>query len=511
MSQSSIQNFLRNSGVTVVRPNTTTTTTTHRRMDPFSTPPASPRVRKVMATLATPSPLAKRRAVSLSPMVGARVRVAMPVPSTPQPARSKARIPPRPPRVVPSRSKLTFEPLRIMMATAVTEKKRTSGPDVSMARLLAKKPKKRYEPLVVAGRHYKIRVAEINGRDRQNRVTRSAKDARSVEYKVVVTDTKGRDTKGSIYVYTSGNVRYSGGVPGEDFATVHAIQRYVIYAYTPRHRFLYHPLKFSNVTGQFRGNFVLHSEAFAKFLRARQIPYTHEPETKQYFFHVGPFMVRKTGLVQMFKASSPTQLRRVYTKAKELLQTAHAHGMLAAPTGFTAKFHSPTRVQKRALPTVSTPKVTRSVNGAVCIDGKACEKLSKAQLLAYAKKLNVHVPKHVLKPTIIAGISAKSNASSSSPVKNNNDIAKHLWNTGYDQRLLRNATKRKMFKARLDADVRKIKAILDKLPKRHRSSATGEVKKTIRDTVMSEVASDTKAYVELSLEVDKYLKEPLTP
>lgn len=503
MSQSSIQNFLRNSGVTVVRGNNNTP----RRMDPFSTPPSSPRVRKAPLTLSTPSPLAKRRAMSLSPP---RVPLVRANASTPLPQRSLARRQLGVIRAVPTRAKLTFEPLRVMMATAVTESKRKGGPGVSVARLMAKKPKQRKEPLVVAGKHYEIRVLRINGRDRMNRVTTSTKDVKAVEYNVEVTTRGGQTTKGSLYVYESGNVRYSGGVAGGDFATVHAIQRYVVYTYTPRQRFLYHPLKFSNVTGQFRGNFVLNATAFARFLSSRKIPFTYEPELQQYFFRVEQgkqsFMVRNTGLVQLFKAENPTQLRRIYNKAKDLLMIANMHGMLAAPTGLTPKFHSPAPVKKRALPSVSTPTVTWSMNGSVCINGKSCDKFKKSELLAYANKLNVHLPKHVLKPDIIKRIATKSR-----PVTNAlQSIREELWNTRYDQRLLKNNTKRKIFKARLDADARKIQAIINKLPKRHRNSV-GEVKKTIRNIVLNEVASDTKAYVELSLEIEKYLKEPMSP
>ena len=483
-------------------------------MDPFSTPPSTPprRVRKAPATLSVPSPLAKRRAVSLSPMRPRPTAVRV-IAATPPPRRSDARRSVSPPRPVPTRTKLTFEPLRVLMATAVTESKRTRGPDVRLARLMSRTPKARAEPLVVAGKHYTIRVVRINGRDRLNKVTTTPKNAKSVEFNVEVTDARGVRTKGSLYVYASGNVRYSGGVPGGDFATVHAIQRYVVYAYTPRHRFLYNPMKFSNVTGQFRGNFVVHNALLARFLRSRKIPFTHEPEMQQYFFRIEQgkqsFMLRKTGLVQLFKAENPTQLRRIYTKAKELLTSAHAHGMLAAPVGFTEKFHSPPPMPKRALPTVSTPRVTRSVNGAVCIDGKACDKYKKRDLLAYAKKMNVYLPKHILKADVIKAIGGgSSNTTKANTLKS---IRDELLTTFYDQRLMKNARKKKLFRERLDADARKIKAVLEKLPKRHRVNATGEVKKTIRNIVLSEVASDTKAYVELSLEVERYLKEPLTP
>lgn len=507
MSQSSIQNFLRNSGVTVVRNGNATP----RRMDPFSTPPSTPtRVRRAPETLSAPSPLAKRRALSLSPM---RVRPNTRVVATPSPPRSKARLPYTPPRVVPSASKLTFEPLQVMMATAVTETKRVGGAPVSMARLLARKLRTRAEPLVVAGRHYKIRTLRINGRDRLNRVVKSPAEAKTVEYNVEVTSPSGKTATGSLYVYASGNVRYSGAVPGGDFAVVHAIQRFVVYTYTQRQRFLYNPMKFSNVTGQFRGNFTLNPMAFAKFLRLRNIPFSYEPELQQYFFkvHQGKqsFLVRKTGLVQLFKASNPTQLQRIYSKAKDLLSSANLMGMLVAPTGYASGFHSPPRAKKRALPNVpTTPKVTRSVNGSVCIDGKSCDKYKKADLLAFAKKMNVFLPKHVLKPEIIRRIGGDAKTNTGMTLKN---IREELWSKHYDQRLLKNDAKRKIFKERLENDTRKIKAVLERLPKRHRAADTGNVKKTIRDEVFREVSSDSKAYVELSMEVDKYLKEAMTP
>lgn len=516
----SLQKFLRDSGVRVVRANPVTK---NRAMDPFKTPPASPR--RVSRSTPASSPLVlRKRALSLSPRMTPVRRVVPRLAVTPSPPRSKpvARTPTRP-KV--SASKLTFEPLRVVMATAVSREKRVNKPELDIARLLAKKPHLRREPLVVGGVHYKIETVKINGRDRQNKIvfsrgqkgksTGTPSLAKTVEYVVHVIAPSGAVTKGSIYVYSSGNVRFSGGVPSNDVSTIAAVHRYIIYTYTRRQRFLYTPLKFSNITGQFRGNFVLNAGAFYRFLHAKKILFRHEPELQQYFFLVQhgdhSFMVRKTGLVQLFKAENPTQLRKAYAAAKELLMSAHEVGMLVTPTGYTDKFHSPAPVKKRPLPVVGSPTVTKSGNGTVCIDGKSCNKLKKAELLAYAAKLNVALPKHVLKPVIIQKIGNAMNPSSTQPKNTLQSIRIELMKKYYDQRLMKNREKMRLFRKRLDEDTRKVKALLNKLPARHRTAGTGDVKKTIRDVVFREIASDTKAYVELSMEIDRVLKEEMTP
>ena len=411
------------------------------------------------------------------------------------------------------------------MATAVSKEKRVNKPGLDISRLLRRKPHARREPLVVSGKHYKIETTLINGRDRQNKVvftraqsgktTGVSSRAKSVEYVYVVTAPNGVQSKGSLYLYPSGNIRISGAVPLNDVSVFPAIHRFLVYTYTGRQRFLYAPLKFSNVTGQFRGNFVVNAGAFQKYLRTRKIKSRYEPELQQYFFLVEhgehTFMLRRTGLVQMFKAENPNQLRKTYNAAKDLLKSAHQVGMLIAPTGYTEKYHSPVRKMKRSLPVVvSTPKVSKSANGTVCIDGKACNKFKKTELMAYAKKLNVALPKHILKPAIIKKI-----ANLTSPVTSNanntlQSIRVELYDHYYDKRLLKNATKKSMFKKRLDEDARKIKTLLGRIPARHRTN-TGEVKKTVRDVVFREVASDTKGYVELSIEIDRVLKEEMTP
>jgi len=521
---SSLQKFLRDSGVNVVRSNSNGTTTPKRAMDPFVTPPASPR-RVLRSTPATSPLVMRKRALSLSPKSATVRRVVPRLALTPSPVRSKPKAKvASPPRPKVSARKLSFEPLRFVMATAVSRDKRVNKPELDVARLLKRKPHARREPLVVSGKHYKIETTLINGRDRQNKIvftraqsgktTGHASRAKTVEYVYRVIAPNGVQAKGSLYVYSSGNLRISGAVPVNDVLVFPAIHRYLVYTYTGRQRFLYAPLKFSNVTGQFRGNFVLNAGAFQRFLRARKIQFRHEPELQQYFFlvehHGHSFMIRKTGLVQLFKAENPNQLRNKYNATKALLLSAHQVGMLVAPTGYTEKFHSPEPVKKRALPVVSTPTVTRSTNGTVCINGKACNKFKKAELLAYAQKLNVAMPKHILKPNIVKKI---GNLTSPAPVRNKNtlqNIRAELFEKYYDQRLLKNAAKLKIYKKRLDEDTRKIKALLNKIPVRHRTQ-TGEVKKTVRDVIFKEVAADTKGYVELSLEIERVLKEEMTP
>jgi hypothetical protein len=515
----SLQKFLRDSGVKVVRTNATPKRV---GMDPFKTPPSSPSHRLAVKASATPSPLVlRKRALSLSPRPVTLRRVVSRVAATPSPSRTKKVVIRSPPRSKVSARKLSFEPLRFVMATAVNRHKRVAKPDVDIAGLLKKKPHARREPLVVSGKHYKIETTLINGRDRQNKVvftraqsgktTGTASRAKSVEYAYVVTAPNGAQSKGSLYVYASGNLRISGAVPLNDVSTFSAIHRYLIYTYTGRQKFLYAPLKFSNVTGQFRGNFVVNMDAFQKYLRTRKIKFRYEPELQQYFFLIDhdkhTFMVRRTGLVQLFKAENPNQLQNTYRIAKELLMSAHQVGMLIMPTGYTEKFHSPPPSKKRAIPdVVSTPTVTMSTNGTVCIDGRSCKKLKKTELLAYAKKLNVALPKHVLKPAIIKKIgNLKSSPGRTNSLQN---IRAELFNQYYDKRLLKNAVKKSLFKKRLDEDTRKIKALLNRIPARHRTD-TGEVKKTVRDVIFREVASDTKGYVELSIEIDRVLKEEM--
>lgn len=522
----SLQKFLRDSGVRVVRSNATPM---RGGMDPFKTPPSSPRrpvVRTSTASTPTMSPLVlRKRALSLSPQSVAVRRVVPRLAVTPSPSRSRTTLVRSPPRPKVSARKLSFEPLRFSMATAVNGEKRVNKPQLDIGKLMKRKPHARREPLVVSGKHYKIETTLINGRDRQNKVvftraqsgktTGVSSRAKSVEYVYVITAPNGTQSKGSLYVYPSGNFRISGGVPLNDVSVFSAIHRYLVYTYTGRQRFLYAPLKFSNVTGQFRGNFVVNAGAFQKYLRTRKIKFRYEPELQQYFFlieHGGhTFMLRKTGLVQMFKAENPSQLRKTYVAAKDLMTSAHRVGMLIAPTGYTEKYHSPVRKVRPSLPVVvSTPKVSKSANGTVCINGKACNKFKKTELMAYAKKLNVALPKHILKPAIIKKI---ANLTSPAPSGANNtlqSIRVELYDQYYDKRLLKNVSKRGLFKKRLDEDAQKIKALLQRIPARHRTN-TGEVKKTVRDVVFREVASDTKGYVELSIEIDRVLKEEMTP
>ena len=112
----------------------------------------------------------------------------------------------------------------------------------------------------------------------------------------------------------------------------------------------------------------------------------------------------------------------------------------------------------------------------------------------------------MLKPAIIKKIgNLKSSPGRTNSLQN---IRVELFNQYYDKRLLKNAVKKSLFKKRLDEDTRKIKALLNRIPARHRTD-TGEVKKTVRDVIFREVASDTKGYVELSIEIDRVLKEEM--
>lgn len=456
-----IKNFLKDANINVVQDNTprrvvgvSVATALRprprpRRMNAFETPPGTP----------------VRRAKSLSP-----VRMRFPDPKILESARKASPVK----RAVvpnPKQSSLVFSPLEYKMYNA------TSRPEkpvkVQVAAIARRKP--RTIPVRVPGDYFLIKIENIQGCDERFKCTSDRKTTVQFTGEIV----RGRDRSNfTMYIFNNGTVRITGGVPGNNPKTIAHVRNKILDEYTPLRRELYAPLKFSNLNAQFRFNGTFKPDVLKRVLLRYKLEFTYEPEIKQNFIKVSyknhSFQLWFTGLVQLFGYKTKTQVEEAHRHGRALVKLLEAEGA----TTLTGAYSSPTRKRKRSNGNRSPLPTLNQLNSM-----NMC-KMSKKELLAYAKLSGVTLPKHILKADICKKIrNARGVKVSNTQVMNDllNIFGKD-WLRRYDWLAAHDMPK----------DIREVQKLISKLPEGSRTKT--KITEIERNYVTRAKTSRRKSY-----------------
>lgn len=195
----------------------------------------------------------------------------------------------------------------------------------------------------------------------------------------------GQEQKGINFVlYKNGKCKFSGGFIGtQDIGRQpELVRKYIIDNFTSREPFLYTPLEYNNLSGQFKLESSVNLSKIAQ--DEQKIPATvrYEPELSPILYTVYEgysYNLSKAGTVQIVGVKSADDLLAAYQKGIELVSRLYALGDIshvknASPT--IAKVRVPKRVVNAPLPVVRP-------------DDKKCSRMTKAALVDFAKKLGV--------------------------------------------------------------------------------------------------------------------------
>src|SRR5210317_1181945 len=225
--------------------------------------------------------------------------------------------------------------------------------------------------------------------------------------------TNGNETNGgTVNFYKNGKIRFSGGFVGKGDEIENQpelIRRFMVKSYTKGQAFFYNPFEYNNLSAQFRINGVI-KDLRRLHINSRKygIETNYEPE-------LSPMMYATYKALNDAYRVANQLFNMLYTK-NEISLTAQVPNNIARPTkkkskastcpktrrppcktGFEAKknpqgdeccYKIPKKKSKRKSPK-NDKEITYGKNGQLMIGKKKCESLTKPMLLDMAKKLGV--------------------------------------------------------------------------------------------------------------------------
>jgi hypothetical protein len=388
--KSNIQNFIKASGVTVVRD-------AKVRPPPVrTTPPKTKAMNTNTRRLSFSPPRARAvRAMSLSPM---RSRAPMVVFKTPQKnERAPVTTPTRP---TPVTGKLSMTPFEYKL---VNMSSRQEGANLKLRSALVKKPKLTFEPIVHGRRRYRVRMQTTYAMRGVKTLAKheagiskiagnaSESDITNIRFRVELVDEKSKTYTVDVYAYTTGSVRITAAVPKDDVGVLSKVRDWVIYNYLPRRKVLLSRLELRSVNAQWRHNGTFNPTVALRYLHnTRKNALSYEPEMKQYFIQ---FKIREH-TVQLYPGGSVTltgsksleAVKRGYAAANVVLYQMFRDGIIrTSNTPFASSPKPPKRKTVVNAPTLSWVGSTLHVGSRQCTS----KHVKKAELVAVAKSLGI--------------------------------------------------------------------------------------------------------------------------
>jgi len=422
--KSNLQNFIKSSGVTVVR---------DVHMRPSSTPSK------------TPSPMTNSRSLSLSPMrqqshlraksmspprvIRGSCVVSQPSPfKTPQKTSTAPMSPLRP---KPVTGKLMMTPFEYKLVN-MSSKPAVADTTVNLRSALVKKPKLSFEPIVHGNRNYRVRMVTVFAMRGVKVLAKhdagidkiagnaSEADITNVRFRVELVDDKSKSRVHAVdvYAYKTGTVRITAAVPKDDVNVLVKVRDWVVFNYLPGRRVFLGRVELKSVNAQWKHNGTFTPSTALRYLhQSKKNDLSYEPEMKQYFIQ---FKIREHtvqlyagGTVTLTGAKSLEAVKRGYAAVNMVLYQMFLDGIIRTSN---APFASPKRPVKKAV--VNAPKISW-VGSTLYVGSKKCSSklIKKGELVAVAKSLGVMHEK-LKKDALCAAIQRAFPKNGSSPSRN---------------------------------------------------------------------------------------------
>ena len=258
----------------------------------------------------------------------------------------------------------------------------------------------------------------------------------SVQIMVTVSD--GVNSQGGLCnIYRNGKILFRNGFVGTNIANQpELIRRFIVDNYTQKEPFLYSPIEYNNLSGQFsiNGIFTNLTRMQMKFSKYGSTSYEPELSPMLYVTMKGYTLnISKSGTVQIIGAKSPAIMENAYKAVTPLIREFYRDGDVKID-----KTKRKTKAKRKTKTKVSPPKKTKPIVkrkapltnnqiNALKIDGKKCDRMSRDELKTLARKMGIlsfrikngPTTRDMRKDEICAAIKAKSKTKNVT-VKNTN-------------------------------------------------------------------------------------------
>ena len=257
----------------------------------------------------------------------------------------------------------------------------------------------------------------------------------SVQIMVTVSD--GVNSQGGLCnIYRNGKILFRNGFVGTNIANQpELIRRFIVDNYTQKEPFLYSPIEYNNLSGQFSINGVFSNLTRMQMKFSKYGTATYEPELSPMLYVTMKgytLNISKSGTVQIIGAKSPAIMENAYKAVTPLIREFHRDGDVKI--GKTKRKTKAKRKTKKVSPPKKTKPIvkrkaplTNNQINALKIDGKKCDRMSRDELKTLARKMGIlsfrikngPTTRDMRKSEICAAIKAKSKTKNVT-VKNTN-------------------------------------------------------------------------------------------
>ena len=258
----------------------------------------------------------------------------------------------------------------------------------------------------------------------------------SVQIMVTVSD--GVNSQGGLCnIYRNGKILFRNGFVGTNITNQpELIRRFIVDNYTQKEPFLYSPIEYNNLSGQFSINGVFTNLTRMQMKFSKYGSTTYEPELSPMLYVTMKgytLNISKSGTVQIIGAKSPAIMENAYKAVTPLIREFYRDGDVKID-----KTKRKTKAKRKTKTKVSPPKKTKPIVkrkapltnnqiNALKIDGKKCDRMSRDELKTLARKMGIlsfrikngPTTRDMRKDEICAAIKAKSKTKNVT-VKNTN-------------------------------------------------------------------------------------------
>ena len=257
----------------------------------------------------------------------------------------------------------------------------------------------------------------------------------SVQIMVTVSD--GVNSQGGLCnIYRNGKILFRNGFVGTNITNQpELIRRFIVDNYTQKEPFLYSPIEYNNLSGQFSINGVFTNLTRMQMKFSKYGSTTYEPELSPMLYVTMKgytLNISKSGTVQIIGAKSPAIMENAYKAVSPLIREFYRDGDVKIDN--TKRKTKAKRKTKKVSPPKKTKPVvkrkaplTNNQINALKIDGKKCDRMSRDELKTLARKIGIlsfrikngPTTRDMRKDEICAAIKAKSKTKNVT-VKNTN-------------------------------------------------------------------------------------------
>ena len=257
----------------------------------------------------------------------------------------------------------------------------------------------------------------------------------SVQIMVTVSD--GVNSQGGLCnIYRNGKILFRNGFVGTNITNQpELIRRFIVDNYTQKEPFLYSPIEYNNLSGQFSINGIFTNLTRMQMKFSKYGSTTYEPELSPMLYVTMKgytLNISKSGTVQIIGAKSPAIMENAYKAVTPLIREFYRDGDVKIDN--TKRKTKAKRKTKKVSPPKKTKPIvkrkaplTNNQINALKIDGKKCDRMSRDELKTLARKMGIlsfrikngPTTRDMRKDEICAAIKAKSKTKNVT-VKNTN-------------------------------------------------------------------------------------------